>query len=120
MLSRILNWLVGGGINAIGGQILKYQELKMKATNDKEKLEHEETIQRLEAQRDVLVKESESRITSWIRPALALPVVLYWWKLIVWDTLLGLGVTPYPGDHVVWFATAIPTAYFLVRPFERR
>lgn len=120
MLSRLLGWLAGGGINAIGSQILKYQELKLKAATDKEKLEHEEEIQRLESQRDVLVKETQSKLTAWIRPALATPVVLYWWKLIVWDTLLGLGVTPYPGDHVVWFVITVPTAFFLVRPFERR
>lgn len=120
MLSKILNWLVGGGINAIGNQVIKYQQLKLQADGDREKLEHEETIQRLQAQQAILIEESKHKLTSWIRPALALPVVIYWGKLIVWDTVLQYGSTPYPGDHVVWYVTLIPAAYFLVRPFERR
>ena len=120
MLTKILNWLVGGGISAIGTQIIRHQELKLKAENDKDKLEHEEAVTRLQAQQSILIEESRSKLTSWIRPALAFPVVIYWGKLIIWDTVLQWGSTPYPGDHVVWYVTLIPAAYFLVRPFERK
>lgn len=120
MLTKILNWLVGGGISAIGNQIIKYQQMKVTAETDKAKIEHEETIQRLQAQQSILLQESQSKITSWLRPALAVPVVIYWFKLILWDTVLQWGATPYPGDHVTWYVTLIPAAYFLVRPFERR
>lgn len=120
MLTKILGWLTGGGISAIGNQIIKYQALKLEAQTDKEKLEHEETIQRLRAQQAILVEDSKSFLTSWVRPALALPVVIFWFKLIVWDTVLQWGVTPYPGEQIIWYCTLIPTAYFIVRPFERR
>lgn len=120
MLGKILSWLTGGGISAIGNQILKYQQLKYQAENDIDRRKHEETIERLQAQQSILIAESRSKLTAWIRPALAFPVVIYWTKLILWDTVLGLGSTPYPGDHVVWYVTLIPAAYFLVRPFERR
>lgn len=120
MLTTLLGWLAKGGVTTIGNQVIKYQQLKLQADGDREKLEHEETIQRLQAQQAILIEESKHKLTSWIRPALALPVVIYWGKLIVWDTVLQYGSTPYPGDHVVWYVTLIPAAYFLVRPFERR
>jgi hypothetical protein len=120
MLSTLLTWLTNGGISAIGNKILQYQELKFRAENNEQAREHEETIRRLEAQQQILMQEQKSKLTAWIRPALAFPVVIYWGKLILWDTIFKMGTTPYPGDHVVWYVTLIPAAYFLVRPFERR
>jgi len=32
-------------------------------------------------------------VTAIIRPLLALPVVIFMWKVIVWDKVLGLGST---------------------------
>ena len=61
MLSKILNWLVGGGIAAVGNQVIRYQQLKLQADGDREKLEHEETIQRLQAQQAIPVSYTHLR-----------------------------------------------------------
>lgn len=76
-------------------------------------------LARLQSMRDILVKEQQNLLTSWIRPALALPVVIFWGKVIVWDTVLQLGTTPYPGEMVSWMVTLVPPVYFLSRVYEK-
>ncbi len=80
----------------------------------------EERVAALTAQRDVLLAESQHSSTRWVRPVLALPVCIFWAKVIIYDTVLGWGVTPYPGDMVAWFVVLIPSFYFFGRPFEKR
>jgi len=57
--------------------------------------------------------------TSIIRPLAALPMVIYIWKVIVWDKVLGLGSTdPITGDVGAW-AGVIVTTYFGGRTIEK-
>ena len=93
--------------------------MKLAAQNDRDRIEAEQTIATLEARQAVLIAEQGSWMTRWIRPALALPVVVFWWKVIIWDTVLGWGVTPYPGDMVAGLCVLVPNVYFLARSFER-
>jgi hypothetical protein len=54
-----------------------------------------------------------------IRPLAALPVVIYIWKVIVWDKVLALGVTdPITGEVATW-AGVIVTTYFGGRTIEK-
>lgn len=118
MIGRLLGLL--NPLKAIGEQLNRAYELKLLAANDKERIEAEKAISQLEARRDVLVAEQGSWMTRWIRPALAFPVVVFWNKLIIYDTVLGLGTTPDPGEYVMWFCVLVPNVYFLVRSNERR
>ncbi len=117
----MLNFLLGivNPIKVIGEQLNKAYELKLFAQNDRERLEAEKTISTLEARRDVLLAEQASWMTRWIRPALAAPVVVYVWKVVVYDTVLGWGVTEYPGQFVHWYVMTVTGAYFLMRPVEK-
>lgn len=119
-LLTILKWVTGGGLSSITSQLGDAYEAKLKADTNTKKLEAEITISRLEAQQSVLIAEQGRWLTAWIRPAMAAPVVLYIWKIIVWDTILGWGVTQNPGDIVGWIVVTIIGAYFLTRPFERK
>jgi len=107
-------------LKAVGDQLNRAYENKLLAMNDKERIDAEKQISQLEANRDLLLREQGSWMTRWIRPALAAPVVIYVWKLLVWDTVLGWGVTPNPGEFVNWIVLTIVGAYFITRPFERR
>lgn len=120
MLTSILSMFMGGPLTTITNSLKEAYTEKLKADTSEKKLEAEQTIAHLEARRDVLIAEQQRALTSWIRPALALPVVLYEWKLIVWDTMLGWGVTPDPGSFVNWVVVTVIGAYMLTRPFERR
>jgi hypothetical protein len=57
--------------------------------------------------------------TAIVRPLLALPVVIYLWKVIVWDKVLALGSTdPLAGDVAQW-AGLIVTTYVGGRSLEK-
>lgn len=47
----------------------------------------------LEARRSVILAAQADPFERWVRIGFALPFVLYLWKLVVWNKLLGLGAT---------------------------
>jgi hypothetical protein len=66
-----------------------------------------------------MVAEQGRWWTSMIRPLAALPVVIYIWKVIVYDKVLGLGTTDaITGDVGTW-AGVIITTYFGGRTIEK-
>lgn len=118
MIGAILSWLTSGGIKAIGEQLRGAYEAKLKAQTDAEKLAAEETIARLEAQQSILLAEQGRWLTAWVRPAIALPFVIYIWKLIIYDKVLAWGATDNLSPELWQMMTVIIGAYFLTRPFE--
>lgn len=91
---------------------------KLRADTDEKKLAADVAISELNAQRDLLLKEQGRILTAWVRPAFAAIVWIYWAKVIIWDTVLGLGITTI-NDHIQWFVVLIPSVYFLFRPGEK-
>ena len=69
---------------------------------------------------DALIIAEQGRwYTAIIRPLLALPVVVFMWKVIVWDKVLGLGTTDaLTGDVATW-SGAIVTTYVGGRSLEK-
>ena len=68
----------------------------------------------------LLIAEQGHWYTAIIRPLFALPFIIYAWKIIVWDKILGLGVTEHGIDANFWgvFQTII-IAYFGAGAVER-
>lgn len=118
-MAKLLSWLLGGGIAAIGGQITKAYELKLAAANDAERIEADKQIALLTAQQAVLIAEQGSWMTRWIRPAFALPFVIYDFKIVVWDKVLGWGSTDSLSPEFWQLQMIVFGAYFLTRPFEK-
>ena len=57
--------------------------------------------------------------TAIVRPLFALAIIIYVWKVVVWDKVLGWGTTdPLTGMMAEW-AGIIITAYFVGRSFEK-
>lgn len=119
MIGTILSWLTSSGIKAVGGELRAAYDSRLKATNDHEKLEADQNIARLEAQRSVLIAEQGKWMTAWVRPAIAFPFVIYLWKLVIYDKVLALGATDGLSPELWQMMTVIITAYFLTRPFEK-
>ena len=119
MIGAILSWLTGSGIKAIGGELRAAYEAKLTAQTDAAKLAAEETIARLEAQQSILLAEQGRWLTAWVRPAIAFPFVLFLWKIIVWDKVLGYGTTDNLSPELWNLMMVVMGAYFLTRPFER-
>lgn len=120
MLTKILTWLSGGAIEAIGGQITRAYEAKLSAENDEARIDAQKHIAVLEAQQSVLIADHRSIITRWIRPAFALPFIIYNFKIVVWDKVLGQGVTDPLSPQYWQLQMIVFGAYFLTRPFEKR
>lgn len=120
MWTKILGFFTSAAFGNITSELQKAYQAKLTAETSEAKLEAEKYISHLQAQQSILLAEQQRWLTAWIRPALAAPVVAYVWKLIVYDTMLGLGVTPDPGSFVNWIVVTVIGAYMLTRPFERR
>jgi hypothetical protein len=69
---------------------------------------------------DALIIVEQGRwYTAVIRPLLALPVIIFMWKVIVWDKVFGLGTTDaLTGDVATW-SGAIVTTYVGGRSLEK-
>ena len=69
---------------------------------------------------DALIIAEQGRwYTAIIRPLLAFPVIIFMWKVIVWDKALGLGTTDALGGDVAQWSGAIVTTYVGGRSLEK-
>ena len=118
MFSLVLGLL--DPLGRIADRLQQAYEAKLRAQNDRERIAAEVQIKQLEAQQRVLLAEQKSRLTRWIRPAFALPFVIYDFKIVVWDKVLGLGTTDPLSPEFWQLQMIVFGAYFLTRPFERR
>lgn len=119
-LAKILGFFTSTAFGSITEQLKEAYRMKLEAQTNEAKLEADQYIAHLQAQQQVLLAEQGRWYTSWIRPAMAFPVILYIWKLIIWDTILQWGVTQNPGEFVNWIVITVIGAYMLTRPFEKR
>lgn len=72
-----------------------------------------------EAAKQIIIAEQGRLITALPRPLIALAFIIFIWKVVVWDKVLGLGVTD-PLDPKMWDAmTIVLTAYFGGRTLEK-
>ena len=120
MITTIIGWLTGGGIKAIGEQLNRAWEAKLNADTNEKKIEAEKRIAELQAQQAVLIAEQGSWMTRWIRPAFALPFIIYDFKIVVWDKVLGLGTTDGLTPEFWQLQMIVFGAYFITRPLEKR
>ena len=67
----------------------------------------------------VILAEQGRWYTAIIRPLLALPVIVFLWKVIVWDKVLGLGSTDALSGDVAAWSGAIVTTYVGGRSLEK-
>lgn len=78
-----------------------------------------ELLETKKLQAKVIIAEQNNWYTAMIRPLIALPIIVYLWKTIVWDKVLQWGTTDPLGTELYWVLTSVVTAYFLMRPFEK-
>jgi len=115
--------LIGGPV--VNGLINAYKA-KLEAANTEGRIaadlagrEIEGEIEARKQASAIIIAEQGRWYTAMIRPLLALPIVIYFWKVIVWDKVLGWGVTdPITGMIADW-AGLIITAYVGGRSIEK-
>lgn len=119
ILGAILKGLTGGLIEDLSDKFLRAYERKLAAETDAERLAAEKEIEYLEKRADLQLSELKNGKTWWIRPLFAAPYIIYVWKLIVWDMVLGLGSTPLLPEQLFWAFSGIMAFYFAMRPWEK-
>jgi hypothetical protein len=68
----------------------------------------------------LLIAEQGHWYTAIIRPLFAMPFMIYAWKIIVWDKVLGIGVTEHGIDANFWKVfQVIIVSYFGATAIER-
>lgn len=101
MLTAILNWLGGGVIKQFTGPLLDAYKAKLAAQNDQQRLEAEQTIQRLETARDIAIADLQHRWSATLigRWLIVVPWGLYW----AYGCLIQI-INPLFGLHLVLIA----------------
>lgn len=90
---QILLGLVSGPLREISRDLKDAYQAKLDAKNDAERIAADERLAILEARKTTILAAQSSPAERWVRPAIAFPFVLYINKLVIWDKLLGYGVT---------------------------
>jgi hypothetical protein len=126
ILTTILGWLG----NLIGGPFAKAAvdayKARLTSENTSEKIAAGLAARELgveqrerELATQVLIGEQGRWYTALPRPLFASAYIIYVWKVVVWDKVLGLGTTdPLSGDVAQW-AMIVLTAYFGGRSLEK-
>jgi hypothetical protein len=99
---------------------------KLESANTQDRVAADLAVKEIEAEIEarkqasaIIIAEQGRWYTAMFRPLLALPIVIYFWKVIVWDKVLGWGVTdPITGMIADW-AGVIITAYVGGRSVEK-
>ena len=115
--------LIGGPV--ISGLINAYKA-KLEAANTHDRIAADLAGKEIEAEiaarkeaSAVIIAEQGRWYTAIIRPLLAFPLIIYLWKVIVWDKVFGLGSTdPITGMVADWMGMII-TAYVGGRSIEK-
>lgn len=100
-------------LSRIAGKIADARIASIHASTDKERIEQEERVKSLEARRDVLKAESDSSVNGVIRALLAAPIVVFLWKVIIWDKVLALGTTDDLSENL-WYVTMMVLGFYYV------
>lgn len=112
-----MRWLVkffaGGGLNAITDRLADAYEAKKRAETDKDRIKADVTISQLEARQAALIEGQGSWVSKAVQAAWAAPFVIYTSKVVVWDKVLGLGVTDPLGPYEQNLGLLIAGFYFL-------
>lgn len=63
------------------------------AKTERERIQWDERVRRLEARKESILQAQRDPVERWVRVCLAFPFVVYINKLVLWDKVLGMGVT---------------------------
>lgn len=112
MLGTILNWLSGGIVKQFTDPLLAAYQAKLNARNDSERLEAERQISFFEGQ--IALAREAAQSDRWYSPRslMAYCATIVVAKLLIWDTVLGWGVTENPGSMVNGIVLTIIGFYF--------
>ena len=126
MIAAVLAWLG----NLLGGPFAKAAvdayRAKLAAESTSEKIAADLAARELSVEQrerelatETLITEQGRWYTALPRPLFAFAFIIYAWKVVVWDKVLGLGTTDALSADVSQWAMVVLTAYFGGRTLEK-
>lgn len=120
LVSTVLSWLTGGGLSGLASEIRQARKDVLDAENDEQRLKSKERLGTLLVRKDAQTQGQANWLPKVVRAVLfALPIGIYLWKLIVWDKILGWGVTDPLGEFEKNVASVVVAFYFLTSFTQR-
>lgn len=113
MFKLFLSWITGGGLSGITSDLRQAYKDKLDAANDGDRIAAEVTIAQLTARQAALIEGKGAWVSKAVQAAYATPFVVYNAKVIVWDKVLGLGVTDPLGEYERNLGLMVAGFYFL-------
>lgn len=116
----MLGFLLGlvNPLAAIGQQLANAYAQKQDAQTAQQRIAADERIAALEAQRDVVIAASINDKWWSPRTIMGWSAAAYVFKIVVWDTVFQLGVTPDPGAQVTYIVMTVVGFYFVTKGVE--
>lgn len=114
-----MKWLIDliNPLKGITDALSHAYEKRLAAQNASERIEADKEVAWLEARRDAVVATVGE---PWFSPRsiMGYCVAAYVFKIVLWDSVLQLGVTPYPGEQVTWIVVTVIGFFFVSRSAE--
>jgi uncharacterized membrane-anchored protein YitT (DUF2179 family) len=125
-VTAVFTWLASLITGPVINALTESYKAKLAAANQQDALAVQLAIREIEAEQDaqkqasaILLAEQGRWYTAMIRPLFALPFIIYIWKLVVWDKVLGMGATDPLSDNLTSVMMTIIAAYFTGRTIEK-
>lgn len=83
------------------------------AKTEQERIAAQERLDILTARKDIILQSQKDKVERWIRVLWAVPFIVYTWKLVLWDKVLGLGATDSLSPTLEYIMWTILGSYFL-------
>lgn len=103
----ILNLITGGLVGEVKDGLLRAQQQYLAAEGDKEKLIAEQNMKYWQGRMDLAIANSQHGKWWHTINLMGIMSLIYFGKIVVWDTVLGWGVTPDPGNQVTFFVMTV-------------
>jgi hypothetical protein len=105
--------LFGTGLKSLTNDLVNARLKVLDAKTEQEKIAAQERVSTLEAKKEIILQGQKDKVERWIRVLWAVPFIIYTWKLIVWDKILGLGATDSLSPTLEYIMWTILGSYFL-------
>lgn len=102
-----LNLFTGGLVGEVKDGLLRAQQQYLAAEGDKEKLLAEQNMKYWQGRMDLAIANSQHGKWWHTINLMGIISIIYFGKIVVWDTVLGWGVTEDPGDQVTFFVMTV-------------
>jgi hypothetical protein len=113
LLFKFLIGLFSGPLRGISSDIKEAYQSKINAQNDKERIAADERINLLESRKSIILASQSSPTERWVRLLYAAPFLIYNAKLVIWDKVLGWGVTDSLGPELANLGMIVLSGFFI-------